>query len=178
MEQQGRFEDETWCFGFELEGWITDSNYHPAGRILDLMQGVDGDALVPELAAFNFELNGAPVTLQAGLFAQFESNLRKSWRLAAGRADQLGLHLLMIGVLPTLRPEDLVVENMSPLQRYRALNRQVFAMRGNRALQLEIDGVYRLQMSFQNVMLESAATSMQLHLQVPYSKLVRAYNLS
>ena len=84
MEQQGRFEDETWCFGFELEGWITDSNYHPAGRILDLMQGVDGDALVPELAAFNFELNGAPVTLQAGLFAQFESNLRKSWRLAAG----------------------------------------------------------------------------------------------
>ncbi len=51
-------------------------------------------------------------------------------------------------------------------------------MRGNRALQLEIDGVYRLQMSFQNVMLESAATSMQLHLQVPYSKLVRAYNLS
>lgn len=177
-EADGKLDDDNWCFGFELEGWITDSNYRPVSRISDLIALAEGSQLVPELAAFNFELNGDPVPLQSDLMHRFRKNLELSWFRAQAAARQLGLHLLMIGVLPTLEPSDLVVENMSPLQRYRALNRQVFAMRGNRALEVDIEGEDRLQMQFQNVMLESAATSMQLHLQLPISRFIRAFNIS
>ncbi len=176
--KQGKLDDQSWCFGFELEGWITDANYPPSSRITDLVEAVEGDQLVPELAAFNFELNGDPVSLQPDLMSRFAANLQNSWSKAQHAAEKLDLHLLMIGVLPTLQEDDFVIANMSPMQRYQALNRQVFAMRGDHPVQIDIKGQDRLKLSFDHVMLESAATSLQLHLQAPISHAVRVFNLS
>jgi hypothetical protein len=86
--------------------------------------------------------------------------------------------LAMIGILPNIRPRDMTLANMSALKRYNALNEQILAQRGGEPLHIHIKGEERLARSLPDVMLESATTSFQLHLQVPYAQAARYYNAS
>jgi hypothetical protein len=67
---------------------------------------------------------------------------------------------------------------MSDLRRYRALNEQVLRLRDGRPLELDIQGRDRLKTLHGDVMLESATTSLQLHLKVHPRHAVRAYNVA
>jgi hypothetical protein len=67
---------------------------------------------------------------------------------------------------------------MSPLNRYQALNDQVFKLRQGQPVELHIDGRERLDLCHEDVMLESAATSFQIHLKVAANQAAKLYNLS
>jgi hypothetical protein len=67
---------------------------------------------------------------------------------------------------------------MSPLNRYRALNEQVFKLRQGKPIVLDIEGRQPLHLRHADVMLESATTSFQIHLQVNAERAARVYNLS
>ena len=73
----------------------------------------------------------------------------------------------MIGTLPTIRDEDLTLANMSPLNRYYALNNEVLRRRGGRPLRVDISGRDHLVSEHRDVMLEAATTSFQVHLKAP-----------
>jgi len=60
--------------------------------------------------------------------------------------------------------------------RYRALNEQVFRLRRNRPITLDIQGHEHLHTTQSDVMLEAAATSFQVHLQLTQTHSVRFYN--
>jgi hypothetical protein len=91
--------------------------------------------------------------------------LRVSLDHADARAREAGARIIMIGILPTLMPEDLAGDWMSANPRYEALDEAVFAAR-REDLELEIAGVERLRMFSPTIAPESACTSVQLHLQV------------
>ncbi|MCX6484929.1 MAG: glutamate--cysteine ligase, partial [Mycobacterium sp.] len=74
-------------------------------------------------------------------------------------------HIVMIGILPTLMPEDLTGSWMSPSLRYQALNDSIFTARGEDIV-IDIAGAERLSIHAESIAPESACTSMQLHLQV------------
>jgi hypothetical protein len=84
----------------------------------------------------------------------------------------------MFGILPTLRPQQLTLANMSPLNRYQALNEQVFKLRQGKPVILDIEGKQPMHLRHADVMLESATTSFQIHLQVNPERAARIYNLS
>ena len=67
---------------------------------------------------------------------------------------------------------------MSPINRYYALNDQVLSSRGGRPLRINIAGNEQLALEHNDVMLEAAATSFQVHLQAPADQIVRYYNAS
>ena len=67
---------------------------------------------------------------------------------------------------------------MSDMERYRALNEQVFRLRNGMPLHLDIQGRDHLQTIHEDVMLEAAATSFQVHLQVSQQQAVACYNAS
>lgn len=71
----------------------------------------------------------------------------------------------MIGVLPTLRRTDLGEETLSSNARYRMLNDQIVAARGEE-LHIAIDGPEPLRLHTDCIMPEAACTSVQFHLQV------------
>ena len=71
----------------------------------------------------------------------------------------------MIGILPTLREQDIGEGTLSANPRYRLLNEQIFAARGE-DLHLAIEGVERLETHADSLAPEAACTSLQLHLQV------------
>ena len=67
---------------------------------------------------------------------------------------------------------------MSKSERYRALNKRVLAIRKGQPLTLHIHGRDHLDTTHYDVMLESATTSFQIHLQVKQDMAVRAFNAS
>jgi hypothetical protein len=83
----------------------------------------------------------------------------------------------MIGILPTLVPSDLTVKNMSDLNRYRALNNRILETR-TKPIHLDITGEDHLDLGHDDIMLESATTSLQLHTKVPASVAHHFYNAS
>jgi len=162
--------------GFELEAWLIDAGARAAPVNAEFLARLDDPMVVPELARFNVELNDHPQHLWGSALSRFEASLGATWKRCGRVAEKMGVRLLMIGILPTLREEQLTQANMSDLRRYRALNEQVLRLREGRPLELDIQGHERLKAVHGDVMLESATTSFQLHLKVHPRHAVRAYN--
>ncbi|OOZ37134.1 glutamate-cysteine ligase family protein [Solemya velesiana gill symbiont] len=164
--------------GFELETWLVDSAGDPA-PINDLcLEKLSDPLVVPELAKFNLELNGHPATLTGNALSCLADGLNKTWGGCDRLAAEHGARLAMIGILPTVTEDHLSPENMSPLQRYKALDEQLYRLRGGAPLSMDIEGRERLRFVHDDVMLESATTSFQIHLKVDVEKAVRFYNAS
>ena len=81
----------------------------------------------------------------------------------------------MIGILPTLTNEHLHAETLSANPRYKLLNEQIFAARGE-DLHIAIDGVERLSTYADTIAPEAACTSVQLHLQVSPQQFAAYWN--
>lgn len=175
---QDRFSCDQKIFGYELEAWLIDSNFRPAPINERFLQALDNPLAVPELANFNFELNSLPLQLAGKVFTDIEQSLTQICRQCRHQAQLLDADMLIIGILPTVKETDLSLENMSNSPRYRALNEQIFRLRHGRPLQVDIKGQERLIIHHNDVMLEAATTSLQLHLQVPANLAVRYYNAS
>lgn len=164
------------CAGFELELCLVDGRQRPAPENQAILAAVADPHLVPELSRFNLELNSDPHPVEPGLLSALRAELEALGARVDREAEGRGLHFLMIGTLPTLPEEALTLENMSPLHRYHLLNDQVLRQRRGRPLHLDIRGRERLITDHEDVMLEAAATSLQVHLQVPLARSLRFYN--
>lgn len=175
---EGRFADRAWVAGFEVEAWLLDRGYRPTPSNGRFLERVADPLVVPELAQFNVELNGDPQPLGARTFRALEHDLEATWQRCLDVANEEGWTLVTIGTLPTVREQDLSLRNVSAGNRYLALNQQVLALRGRRAIEIDIAGIDRLVTSHSDVMLEAAATAFQVHLQCPASQVAALYNAS
>lgn len=164
--------------GLEAEAWLTDAHFLPIADNERFLAALGDPMVVPELARFNFELNVAPCALPGDGLAQLHTSLAELWGRCRHQAEVLGEGALMIGILPTVQEADFTVANMSPLNRYRALNEQVLRSRLGRPLVLDVAGHEHLRVEHRDVMLESAATSFQLHWQVPAAQVRLYFNAS
>jgi len=164
--------------GFELEVWIVDKNFDPLPINKSYLDRLNSDWVSPELSKFNIELNGNPESLHGDALSRLHQTLQQSWDHCYRVAQDFDASLVMIGTLPSVRDDQLVLDNMSDMKRYFALNQQVFEQRKGRPLKLDIVGREHLQATHYDVMLEAATTSFQLHWQMPLSESVRAYNAS
>lgn len=162
-----RFSHAGHMLGFEIETWILDHNYFPASINQELLEALGDPLVVPELSRFNVELNCDPIALERGAFRRAFAALTDLWARCNAVAHRLDANLVMIGTLPTIRKEDMTLPNMSPLNRYYALNREVLRMRRGRALRVDIEGRDHLVSEHADVMLEAATTSFQVHLKAP-----------
>jgi hypothetical protein len=174
----GRFDQSAFVGGFELEAWLLDHNFFPLPRNEVYLARLANPLVVPELSRFNVELNGTPQPLASRALRLLEEELTDTWRQCVRVAHELEGQLIMIGILPTIRQRDLTLENISPLNRYYALNDQVLKSRGGRPIRLDIAGRERLQLTHADVMLEAATTSFQVHLQAPADEAARYFNAS
>jgi hypothetical protein len=164
--------------GFEMEACLVGADMYPAPIVSPFLELLADPLVVPELATFNAEINSTPRRLQGDALSQIAAEIESTWKRCDKAAAELDARLVMIGILPSLRPEHLDMAHMSPLKRYRALNEQILHLRRGRPLTLEIRGKDRLFLQPQDVMMESAATSFQIHLKVAAEEAARIYNCS
>jgi hypothetical protein len=175
---QDKMDDRKPVAGFELEAWLLDENYRPAPLNEAYLQKLASPLASPELASFNFEVNSTPQDLRAHALSTLYSELVQTWKACQQTAQDMGCQSVMVGILPTLQNEDLNLANMSKMTRYRALNREVIRQRRGKPLVFDINGIEHLHVTHRDVMLEAAATSFQIHIQVAPKKAARFYNAS
>lgn len=164
--------------GYELEAWLINQTGNPVAINEEFLAQANNALLSPELAKFNIELNVEPEQLSNKALSIFEKKLNKLWQECSNTALSLNSNILGIGILPTLQDSDLTLQNISLLDRYKALNEQVLRHRNGVEIELNINGEDHLQVSHKDVMLEAAATSLQIHIQVPQDLAARYYNAS
>lgn len=174
----GKFCDDQLQCGLELEAWLIGQDELPVPDNSLFLSTLERKWVVPELSKFNFEVNVSPQYLAGCGLRDMHSEFSSTWSRCAEVAQRLGHRIISVGILPTVTNEMLCIENMSPLQRYAALNKQVLRLRGGSPLTLNIEGLDRLSSCHHDLMLESAATSVQVHLKVPMQHSVRFYNAS
>jgi len=175
--QQG-FAQSNPVAGFELEAWLIDETLRPVARNEEFLARFNNPLASPELASFNIEVNTEPRLLQGHIFSAMHQSLDATWRACRETARGMGIDVIMCGILPSLQDADLNLENMSCMERYRALNREVLLRRKGKPFVLDINGVEHLRVTHHDVMLESAATSFQLHTQINLNQAARLYNAS
>jgi len=173
---EGGFSSRAHVSGTELEAWLVDENLRAAPLNDRFLGRYADDACSAELARFNIEFNTASSPLRGAVFRELQRSFEEILGRARATAQSMGLELVLIGTLPTLREEQLNLDNLSELKRYRALNEQIFAARQGQPIRLDITGRDHLRASHQDVMLEAAATSFQIHWQVPVADAARYYN--
>ena len=174
--RDGVFCDQGGVGGFELEVCLVGQDGRPAPVNVSVLDALDDPLIVPELARFNLELNGEPVVLQDDALTRLHRILQQVWGKCAQAAEDEQAHLMMVGILPSARESDFSLKNMSPLKRYRALDEQLYELRGGEPLAIDIEGRERLEFVHDDVMLESATTSFQIHLKVSAVQAVRFFN--
>jgi hypothetical protein len=176
--KEGVFASDGSIGGFELEACLLDRDANPAPLNQSLLENLDEPLVVPELARFNVEINSTASQLQGDVFERMAEELQQIWDKCNRHAHPLGARMGMIGIMPSLRQQALSPQNMSPLNRYQALNEQIFKLRNGKPLAIHIEGRETLDLEHDDVMLESAATSFQIHLQVDGRSAATLYNLS
>jgi hypothetical protein len=171
----GRFERGVHRIGAEQEMFLVDDAMEPAPVAPRILQRAPDPRLVSELATFNLEANLTPLPWGGRCLSALEAELHEVLALARRAAQTEGAHVVLVGILPTLRETDLTIDKLTPAPRYLALNRAITALRGGQFV-IDIRGVDHLQMAHDNVMLEGCNTSFQIHLQVAPDEFAPYYN--
>src|SRR5690242_17262882 len=151
--------------GLEVELNLVDARAAPAPRNAEVLQLLSDPAWATELARFNVEVNIPPRPLGGDALAGLEDEVRDVLTRADKACRMAGCRMAMVGILPTLGELDVTSGSMSAVPRYRLLNEQIFAARGEE-IRIVVDGTERLDTVLGTIMGESACTSLQLHLQV------------
>ncbi|HHO67967.1 MAG TPA: glutamate--cysteine ligase, partial [Gammaproteobacteria bacterium] len=115
---EGCFSTDVPVCGLEMEAWLIDADGRPAPLNRAFLDALQHPLVVPELARFNVELNVNPQPLHAAALSALENELRQTWSECIRVAAGLGARLAMVGILPSVRQDDLTLANMSDLKRY------------------------------------------------------------
>lgn len=176
MCSAGLIEEGVRRIGAEQEMFLVDGTGRPAPIALDLLPEL-GDGYTTEIGRFNLEYNLPPALLGPGALRAMETELDAHVARVRAAAQARGADVLLAGILPSIDLADLVLENLTPLPRYRELNQLITTLAGGSVRTL-IQGRDNLQVSLDNVMLEACNTSFQVHLQVGAEEFARLYNVA
>src|SRR4051794_35210667 len=164
MLDDDAFEADNSMTGLEIELNLIDKLAQPAMRNAEVLAGLADPTFQTELGQFNLELNTRPRRIGGDGFGEYERDIVDSLRRAADRAARAQSGVLLIGMLPTLSADDLVLANLSANERYRLLNDEMAGARGEQ-FHLDIRGVEWLRSASDSIIPEAACTSVQCHLQ-------------
>jgi hypothetical protein len=161
--------------GAELELFLVDDAARPHLQNQAVRAAAADPRVNLELDRFNLELNATPTLLAGRPFAALGEELGGLLGRVGAAAHRQGGRVALVGILPTLRRADLHLGVISDLPRYRALDRGLRRLRHD-PFHLQIAGADPLELASDDVALEGAATSFQVHLRVDPAAFTRTYN--
>ncbi len=173
----GTFETGVTRIGAEQEIFLVNPSSRPAPLSMEVLERLDDPMFTTELARFNLELNLRPQLLAGDCLSQLERDLNHKLHALRAVTAELGIDFVLTGILPTVRPSDLGIDNMTPRRRYWALNEALKAVSPG-GFDFRLRGVDELSIQHDSVMLEACCTSMQLHLQTAPDEFADLYNIA
>jgi gamma-glutamyl:cysteine ligase YbdK (ATP-grasp superfamily) len=177
MLRESRFDTDDPMTGLEVEFNLMDAEGDPSLRNSEALEAIANPAFQTELGQFNVEINCPPARLREGGLLAFEEGLRQSLNDAESRSAEVGAHLVMIGILPTLAEGHMTPASLSPNPRYKLLSEQILNARGE-DISISIAGVERLETTTDSIVPEAACTSTQFHVQTSPDEFAAYWNAS
>lgn len=174
LQRPGFGEGET-TIGAELELFLVDAAGLPLPANREVLARTVDPRFTVEIDRFNLEFNARPGLLAGQPFTALGAELDGAIAEISRAARECSGRIVRIGILPTLRREDLVIEEMTDIARYRALSKGLRRLRGG-PFHLRIHGEDPLAFDTDDVAMEGAGTSFQIHLRVPPGSFARYYN--
>src|SRR5918993_824260 len=175
MLSEHQFDTDDPMTGLEVELNLVDELGDPALKNAEALAAIADPDFQTELGQFNIEINVPPAKLREGGLATFEANLRRSLNDAEAKSSEVGAHLVMIGILPTLQDGHLSPGHMSANPRYRLISEQILAARGE-DIHIDITGPERLVTTADSILPEAACTSTQFHVQTSPDQFAAYWN--
>src|SRR5580692_8680191 len=131
MLHERLFEANPSLVGQEIELNLVDERGMPSMRSADVLDAIADPAWATEVGQFNLEINVPPRRLAGAALADLEREIRGILNHGDEQARAAsGSRLVMVGILPTLRRQDVTADSLSANARYKVLNEQIFAARG------------------------------------------------
>lgn len=161
--------------GAELEVFLVGDRAEPLTLSSEILEATRDTRVALELGRFNLECNTNPSLLAGAPFAALRGELQGVLESLRKAAAPRGAGIALVGILPTLKREELMLAAISDVARYRALNRALTERRHGQ-FQFNIDGEDPLRTEWESVAPEGANTSLQLHLRVEPQRFSRMYN--
>ncbi|WP_018347410.1 hypothetical protein [Longispora albida] len=177
MLDELRFDSDHPLTGLEIELNIVDGAAAPAMKNAEILTYMASPLLQTELGQFNLEINVPPRLIGADGLSAYENGLKTTLAQLGDRAAKADAGIALIGILPTLGPEHMIEDNLSANPRYRLLNSQIMAERGE-YMEIDIRGAERFSADMDSIAPEAACTSIQFHLQVSPEQFPAYWNAS
>jgi len=162
-------------FGAELELYIVDKDCRPLHINQEIIAALDDPQLTLELNRYNLEYNFNPVLIKDNCFATTQSEALAAIGKINAAAANWGGNVVPVGILPTLEQSDTGYHAMTKLSRFEALTKELTDIRGG-PFTIAIEGEEKIQLAMDDVTLEGANTSFQVHLRVPPAEFADFYN--
>jgi len=162
-------------FGAEVEFSLVgdDGRALPINRRV-LLESLD-PRLCPELDRFNLEYNATPVALAGRPFSTLRAELQSALEQIGVVAARHGARIALTGILPTLQEDDLGAGAITDLMRYRALSAGLRRLR-SASFRIDVSGDEHLALECDDVTMEGANTSCQVHLRVAPADFAATFN--
>ncbi|MFT3764931.1 MAG: glutamate-cysteine ligase family protein [Minicystis sp.] len=161
--------------GAEVELCLVDD----AGRPRPVNRAVLADTSDPrvthEIGAWNMEINASPAPLAGRPFTALAAEIDAVLATIGRAAAPHGARVALVGILPTLRPCDLGADALTDARRYRALAEGLRRVRQD-CFHVHIEGDDTIDLTSDDVAIEGANTSLQVHLRVRPEAFAAAYN--
>jgi len=163
--------------GAEQEFCLVSRDWRPSSNNIATLKEIDDPHFTTELAKYNLEINLDPFELKEDSFSRMETQLKSLLDKAARVVEAKGDRIILTGILPTVSKTHLDISQITPFDRYYALNDMLMSLRGSH-FQLHLHGVDELSITHDSVLFEACNTSFQAHLQIEPSDFVSSYNWS
>lgn len=177
MLDRGMFETGITRVGAEQELVFVDDAWRPAMVGPEVLELLNEPRATGEIGRFNLEFNCTPRVFEKSCLRDLHRELEELMGAASRSAATLGATPVLTGILPTLQPEHLTLNAITPKPRYHALNDRITALRNGR-YDLRIRGTDALDFTHDNIMVEALNTSIQIHYQVEPDHFAAAFNVA
>jgi CBS domain-containing protein len=175
MIENGSIEKGIKRIGAEQEFCLVGSDLRPAMTGPAILDSINDAHFTPELARWNLEINLDPQLAKSGCLKNMEQQLDELLKMASEVSERHDSHVLLTGILPTIRKSELNFECMTPNPRYRVLDQVLKELRGE-DFSLHIEGVDEIDLKHDSILFEACNTSFQVHLQVDPDEFADQYN--
>ena len=175
------FETDTIRIGAEQEMCLVDKKtLKPTPKNMTVLKRLKQYPwATTEIARFNLETNFTPQIFTGDALRKMEEENMYQLGLVKEAAKASNAHIVLTGILPTLRKFDLAIENLTPKPRYLALIEAIKAQQKNvNGFELSLQGIDDLNINHDSPLLEACNTSYQVHLQVTPDTFVPLYNIA
>ncbi len=169
------FGDGPPSLGAELEVSLVDGTARPLGVNRAVLASTLDPRVTLEVDRFNLELNTRPCPLAGAPFAALAAELDDGLAELRRATAIYGGRVATIGILPTLSAADLGAAALTDSARFRALSAAIRDLR-HEPFPIRIGGDDPLEIDADDVTLQGANTSFQLHLRVAPADFARVYN--